>query len=208
VGEVVEFLMLSILNDKYALSAKRDVEPRTNYEFVSHSHWKASGNCTSTHCMLAEGAPLHTWTSVGNGSYNGAPYELHFINTGKNHGYSVTRGLPSNRTMFTHTERRGIPSGRGAGRGPAQILFDPGKMAPLIDMDTAEFGNFDEPLIDLTTYAAVDSANKGYTITCNAWKDNSSAILNNSRPHPLSVEAGHTKQGGRQNSRVLCPILQ
>jgi hypothetical protein len=47
-------------------------------------------------------------------------------------------------------------------------------------MDKYEFGNFDQPLIDLTTYAAMDSAKKGYTITCNAWKDNNTAIVDNS----------------------------
>lgn len=181
VGEVVEFLMLSILNDKYALSAsKRDAESRTNYDFITHSNWKASGNCTTTYCMLANGVPLHTWTSVGNGSYNGAPYELHFMNTGKNHGYSATRGLTSNSTMASHLERRGIPVGVGSKGGSAQVLFDPGRMEPLINMDTAEFGDFDQPFIDVTTYGAMDSASKGYTITCNAWKDNSSAVLDNS----------------------------
>jgi hypothetical protein len=51
-------------------------------------------------------------------------------------------------------------------------------LEPLITIDKAEFGNFDQPLIDVTTYGAMDSANKGYTITCNAWKDNSTAINN------------------------------
>lgn len=130
VGEVVEFLMLSILNDKYTLSVAKGAEPRTNYGCITHSHWMAPGNCTTTYCMLADGVPLHTWTSVGNGSYNGAAYEFHFINTGKIHGYSATRGLPSNSTMVSHLERRGIPSGRGARGCPAQILFKPGMMEP------------------------------------------------------------------------------
>jgi hypothetical protein len=173
VGEGVAFLMLSILNDNYAL-AKRDGEPHADYNFETHSHWKASGNCTTTHCMLADGVPLHTWTSVGNGSYNGAPYELHFMNTGENHGYSAIRGLPSNRTTVTDIERRQ----RLPGKNFQYILYSP-NLKPLVDMDKAEFGNFDQPLIDLTTDAAMESAKQGYTITCMAWKDNSTAILNN-----------------------------
>jgi hypothetical protein len=79
--------------------------------------------------------------------------------------------------MATHIEQRQTIAWRKA---HAQIFFDPVKLEPLIDMDTAEFGNFDQPLIDVTAYGAMDSANKGYTITCNAWKDNSTAISNNS----------------------------
>jgi hypothetical protein len=155
VGEGVAFLILSMLNDNYALT-KRDVEPHTNYDFETHSQWKASGNCTTTHCMLADGVPLHTWTSVGNGSYNGAPYELHFMNTGKNHGYSATRGLPSNRTMVADIERR-------ARRGNLQVTLYSPQTHPWVFGDITE-KEYYQSLIDVTTYAAMDSANKGYTI--------------------------------------------
>jgi hypothetical protein len=122
--------------------------------------------------MLAKGAPLHIWTSVGNGSYNGVPHELHFMNTGTNHGYSVTRGLHSNSTI----ERRGIPF---QNRNTAQILFNPAKMEPLINMDTAEFGDFDKPLIDIGATVAIDMAEKNYTVGCTVVKDNNTAIANN-----------------------------
>jgi hypothetical protein len=127
--------------------------------------------------MLAEGAPLHTWTSVGNGSYNGVPYELHFINTGSNHGFSARRGLPSNSTSTTYMERRQavqghLPNGR--------VYFKPYNSNHLSRWDAYEYPKFDQPLIDLTTDAAMESAKQGYMITCNAWKNNNTAILNNS----------------------------
>lgn len=162
---------MSVLNDNYAL-AKRDGQARTNYDFVPHLHWEPSGNCTTTYCMLAKDAPLHIWTSVGNGSYNGVPHEVHFINTGTNHGYSVTRGLHSNSTI----EQRGIPL---AQTNYAQILFNPNKLTPLVAMDTSDFGDFDKPLIDLGAKVAIDTANKNFTTICTVFKDNNTAIANN-----------------------------
>jgi hypothetical protein len=180
VGEAVEFLMISLFNDQYALSGtKRDVEPRTNYDFATHSLWKASGNCTTRYCMLAEGAPLHTWTFVGNGSYNGVPYELHFINTGSNHGFSARRGLPSSSTSTPDMERRQVRGVKVAGLN----YYRPLTTADFVTWDVYGkpiYPDFSQPLIDLTTDAAMESAKQGYTITCNTWKNNDTAILNNS----------------------------
>lgn len=169
IGDAAELIMITILNDDYALS-KRDVRTHNDYQFVTHSHWKPSGNCTTRHCMLAADAPLETWTSVGNGSYKGVPHEVHFMNTGKNHGYSATRQLLSN---STHSKRRG---GYGSIQ-TTQFVFGQGYLRkPLISWDEEEFGNFDKPIQDLTAYGAMDSANKGYLTNCNVYMDNSTAF--------------------------------
>lgn len=182
VGELVEFLMLSILNDKYALSAsKRDVEPRANYNFATHSQWKASGNCTTTHCMLLDGVPLHNWTSVGNGSYNGALHELHFLNTGKSQAYSASRSLSSSSmTNSTSGNTTTYDKRQSLGGLRASFIFPPKKLDPLIDMDTAEYGKFDGPFIDVAAFGAMDATYKGFTVNCNAYKANSTSLANNS----------------------------
>jgi hypothetical protein len=68
---------------------------------------------------------------------------------------------------------------RWARRGNLQVTLYSPQTHPWVFGDITE-KEYQQSLVDVTTYAAMDSANKGYTITCNAWKDNSTAILNNS----------------------------
>ena len=89
IGEAVEFLMQNILDDESATVISRDLTSANR--FVVHSDWEPNPNC-SMHCMLLAGAPLNSWTAVGNGTYNGIYHELHFLNTGNNLAYRSSRG--------------------------------------------------------------------------------------------------------------------
>jgi hypothetical protein len=65
-----------------------------------------------------------------------------------------------------------LPNGR--------FYFKPYEYKPLTVWDAYEHYKLRQPLVDLTTDAAMESAKQGYTITCNAWKNNNTAILNDS----------------------------
>ena len=61
---------------------KRDVTTRSTARpiphFQLHQHWAPDGDSTTRHKLLKR-APLNTWVSIGNGTYNGIPHEIHFI---------------------------------------------------------------------------------------------------------------------------------
>ncbi|KAF7954894.1 uncharacterized protein EAE97_000153 [Botrytis byssoidea] len=93
--------------------------------------------------MLLNGTPPNTWTSVGNGTYNGIYHELHFMHNENVVGHRVYQGISSNSSRLTNRAS-------GYDLGPvklselgigAEAYFDP-------DSDTGLTTSFDK--VDLT----------------------------------------------------------
>ena len=66
--------------------------PSSNHHLQVHSDWEPLENCT-TKCMLLEHTPQHTWTPVGNGTYNGIYHELHFMHTDNFMAHRAVQGV-------------------------------------------------------------------------------------------------------------------
>ena len=162
IAEAAEFLIYSILDDAYAL-AKRD--SISDYHFNVHPDWQSASSCT-THCMLLAGAPLHSWTPVGNGTFKGVYHELHFLNTGKTIGYKASR----------HSSTVDLPTGKVLGsRGvigmEASMYFTPGEIANFQDMGIdITLPNPKKRISELYAVGAEGAAIYGYLHHCDSFK--------------------------------------
>lgn len=157
IGEAVEFLMQNILDDESATVISRDLTSANR--FVVHSDWEPNPNC-SMHCMLLAGAPLNSWTAVGNGTYNGIYHELHFLNTGNNLAYRSSRG-----SSVSNSSTNGVLGKRAdLGGVDATFMGPPERLKQLLDFNT----DYNAPnplkrvLADISAEAAEYSAIKGF----------------------------------------------
>ena len=96
--------------------------------FQYHTKWHLAENCTTIRCMLISGTPSHTWTPLGNGSYNGTFQDLHFIHAGNLIGHRAWPGgipddLSGEKTLTERQYRHGIPSGQLLGSKPIYIDY-------------------------------------------------------------------------------------
>lgn len=149
--------------------------PSTDYHFVTHDEWKPVDNCTTSHCMLLQGAPLHSWTSVGNGSYKGARHDLQFLNTGKSLTYSATRIQSLNKNNNTISNTNEVFK-RGRGTYRAGFTQQPHRM---------QITNFGSPRVpiynslpDIGSIGAMEGALKNYPVNCIKIIYNSTAAIN------------------------------
>ncbi|KAM3067771.1 Glucan endo-1,3-alpha-glucosidase agn1 [Clarireedia jacksonii] len=106
VGETVEWLMLSIIEDP-DIVASRDISSSGHYTYATLPDWQAQDNC-STHCRLQAEAPSQEWVPVGEGTYKGRAHSLHFKNTGKNFVYKAYPGSLID-VALTTAEKRFVP---------------------------------------------------------------------------------------------------
>lgn len=165
---------MSLLSDTYATRpAKRSLHT-ANYTFATHPDWKPSGNCSNSHCMLQAGAPTHKWTLVGNGSYKGAHHDLHFLHTGTNVAYQAVRSGSSG--SHNNISERANPHVSIS----AILAAKPGKTWELAEFEPYENSPkpYSKVLADLAAVAAMESAMKGFTVSCQDYKDNSTSLNN------------------------------
>jgi hypothetical protein len=122
--ESVEFMVyaINLQGGPVQTTLRRDI-PASDFQFQYHSQWlppttsnsNATTNttCSTPRCMLLAGAPKHTWTPVGNGTYKGRFHEFHFLHTGTMLGHRVLPGgFPSANVSIDNTTTNASLVGR------------------------------------------------------------------------------------------------
>lgn len=97
----------------------------SNHHLQLHSHWEPVENCT-TKCKLVGRAPQNTWTSVGNGTYDGIFHELQFMHTDKftaHRAYQAVDPHDSALSARSRYDSNGYPH-KPLGWGPRPIYID------------------------------------------------------------------------------------
>lgn len=94
IAEGVMWLAFTVYTDGGPMETtptRRDLSS-SDYQFQYHLEWQPTGTCSTARCMAVAGAPLNTWIPLGNGTYNGKFYDLHFVHTGKVMGHRAWPG--------------------------------------------------------------------------------------------------------------------
>ncbi|KAH8658315.1 glycosyl hydrolase family 71-domain-containing protein [Xylariales sp. PMI_506] len=157
VGETVEWLMLSLMDDPDAITSRGTSS--SNYSYAPLSDWQSEPDC-DTHCRLQKQAPLNTWVPVGEGTYNGRNRSLHFMNTGsslvyKAHPTSIAEASIEKR--FIHVVAAAIALSVGVNTALFTQIHDPNKH-PIIasHVSMAAMDAAVEKMLDSCVYLTVN----------------------------------------------------
>ncbi|RDW89657.1 hypothetical protein BP6252_01689 [Coleophoma cylindrospora] len=181
VGETVEWLMLSYLDDATEI-AEATTRSVSKYTFNTNDEWTPQPNC-SRECQLLANAPVNSWVHVGNGTHNGRLHNLHFMNTGNSLSYKAT---PVALEANTALEERIIPVLIiGAVLVSAQLASEAWMLR------STERNIIKNNLAKNSAKAAMEAALNGFLLTCQYLiSNNTNYMPAGDDPFPMGLSLG------------------